>query len=222
MWSAHGRPHRDTLTVLRSLSKSIARKHNFVSARLSIKNFTPVSPWKSGTLEIVMDLLVAICLLPPLRCHMRYRVSPPVIATDASESGFVVVRPSTLTLEGSDEQSLRALSTAVACDQLGMIELNVGIGYLRRSVELLERVPGVNAASAHDTACCRLLETAWPTSLQLPQVAAVRSTHIAQLVQFASHVTVWQPCRCIRDLTEAHSAVPRARKTNSFIILDGS
>ena len=32
VWSACGRPHRDTLTVLRSLSKSIAHKRNFVSA----------------------------------------------------------------------------------------------------------------------------------------------------------------------------------------------
>ena len=35
VWSACGRPHRDTLTVLRSLSKSIARKRNFVSAETS-------------------------------------------------------------------------------------------------------------------------------------------------------------------------------------------
>ena len=34
VWSACGRPHRDTLTVLRSLSKSIARKRNFVSAEV--------------------------------------------------------------------------------------------------------------------------------------------------------------------------------------------
>ena len=34
VWSACGRPHRDTLTVLRSLIKSIARKRNFVSAEV--------------------------------------------------------------------------------------------------------------------------------------------------------------------------------------------
>ena len=34
VWSAYGRPHRDTLTVLRSFSKSIARKRNFVSAEV--------------------------------------------------------------------------------------------------------------------------------------------------------------------------------------------
>ena len=132
-----------------------------------------------------------ICLLPLLRCHMRYRVSPSAIATDAAESGFGVVRSSTPTLEGSDELSLRALSTAVACDQQGIIELNAGIGGLRRAVELLERVPGVHAASEDDPAYYRVLETAWPTTVQLPHVAAVRSNHISQLVRSVSHILVW-------------------------------
>ena len=34
VWSAYGRPHPDTLAVLRSLSKSIARKHNVASAEV--------------------------------------------------------------------------------------------------------------------------------------------------------------------------------------------
>ena len=34
VWSAYGRPHPDTLTVLRSLSKSIARKRNIASAEV--------------------------------------------------------------------------------------------------------------------------------------------------------------------------------------------
>ena len=34
VWSAYGRPHQDTLTVLCSLSKSIARKRNFASAEV--------------------------------------------------------------------------------------------------------------------------------------------------------------------------------------------
>ena len=143
------------------------------------------------TLVIVLDLLMAICVLPLLRCHMRYRVSPSAIATDASESGFGVVRSSTPTLEGSDELSLRALSTAVACDQPGIIELNAGIGGFRRAVELLERVPGVHAASEDDPAYYRVLETAWPTTVRLPQVAAVRSNHISQLVRSVSHILVW-------------------------------
>ena len=48
VWSACGRPHRDTLTVLRSLSKSIARKRNFVSAEVLHQKLTPASP---GNLE---------------------------------------------------------------------------------------------------------------------------------------------------------------------------
>ena len=34
VWSAYGRPHPDTLTVLRSLSKSIARRRNIASAEV--------------------------------------------------------------------------------------------------------------------------------------------------------------------------------------------
>ena len=34
VWSAYGRPHPDTLAVLRSLSKSIARKRNIASAEV--------------------------------------------------------------------------------------------------------------------------------------------------------------------------------------------
>ena len=34
VWSACGRPHRDTLIVLRSPTKSIARKRNFVCAEV--------------------------------------------------------------------------------------------------------------------------------------------------------------------------------------------
>ena len=34
VWSAYGRPHSDTLAVLRSLSKSVARKRNIASAEV--------------------------------------------------------------------------------------------------------------------------------------------------------------------------------------------
>ena len=63
-----------------------------------------------------------------------------------------------------------------------------------------------------------------PTQSRLPQVVA-RSIHIAQLVQSASHVTIWLiggTMLRVRCLTKAHSAVPRAKKASSFIILDGS
>ena len=36
-WSAHGRRHRDTLTILRSLSESVARKRNFGYAEVAFQ-----------------------------------------------------------------------------------------------------------------------------------------------------------------------------------------
>ena len=113
------------------------------------------------TLDIVLELLVAICFLLLLRCHMRCRVSPLVIAADASENGFGVVRSSTLTLESSDKLTV-TWSTAVACDQMGIIELNACMNGLRRSVELLERIFGTSTASEDDPASCRVLEKRGP------------------------------------------------------------
>ena len=48
MWSAHGRPHLDTLTVLRSLSKSLRANVTLSLPRLSIRSFMPAPPRKSG------------------------------------------------------------------------------------------------------------------------------------------------------------------------------
>ena len=51
-----GRPHRDTLTVLRSPSKSIARKRNFVSAEVVYEKLHAVSItleiWKRSARQI--------------------------------------------------------------------------------------------------------------------------------------------------------------------------
>ena len=49
VWSAYGRPHPDTLTVLRSLSKSIARKRNIASAGSRFPTgCTRASHWRYG------------------------------------------------------------------------------------------------------------------------------------------------------------------------------
>ena len=125
-------------------------------------------------------------------------------------------------IEGSDELSLRALSTTVACDMLGITELNAGIGGLRRSVELLERIPGVHAASEEDPACSKRRGP--------PQSGSRKSSPCGPSTlsnSFSPHLSLqcgWleEPHRCIRSLTAARPAVPRARRTNSFIIWDGS
>ena len=55
VWSAYGRPHRDKLTVLRSLSKSIARKRNFVSAEVVFQRLHPritLEIWKRSDQQI--------------------------------------------------------------------------------------------------------------------------------------------------------------------------
>ena len=75
VWSAYGRPDQDTLTVLRSLSKSIARKRNVVSAEVvfqRLQSSITLEIWKrcprqirSWTLD--PDLWPAAGAPPPLR-----------------------------------------------------------------------------------------------------------------------------------------------------------
>ena len=49
VWSTYGRPHQDTLTVGRSLSKSIARTRNFVPADVvCFTGCAQASRWRSG------------------------------------------------------------------------------------------------------------------------------------------------------------------------------
>ena len=118
----HQRPPRAHWVVLRCNSTQPQRVSDRREASCAFSHLWsaiyPNARPQKPTLEIVMDLLVVICLLPLLRFNMRHRVSPLIIATDTSESCFGVVRSSTLTLAGSDELSLRPLSTATACDQL--------------------------------------------------------------------------------------------------------
>ena len=68
VWSAYGRPHQDTLTVLRSLSKSIARKRNIASAEVvfhRLHSSITLEIWKRSAPQIrtcwpVVDHLAAL------------------------------------------------------------------------------------------------------------------------------------------------------------------
>ena len=149
---------------------------------------------QQATLEIALDLLVANCLTLLLRCHLRSHVSPLVIATDASESGL-------------DELSLRALSSAVACHQLGIIDLNADIGGFQRAVELLERRPAVYAASEDDPECLK-----W----RGPPQSGSRTSPFGPITlpsPFNPHLTSWsgglgEPYLYVRGLAEALSLPP--------------
>ena len=61
VWIAHGRPHQDTLTVVRSTSKSIVRKRNFVSAEVVFQRLHSSarqirSCWPLASLSAPLDI----------------------------------------------------------------------------------------------------------------------------------------------------------------------
>ena len=136
----------------------------------------PSARLQHPTPVVVLDLLVTISLLPPIHCHMGYRVRPLINATGASQPGFDVVRHSTFTLEDSIRLSRR------------ITELHAGTGGLQRSVKLLERVPGVIETSEDNATDFRVLGKAWPAAVRLPQENELfhHCGRIANLVQSAA------------------------------------
>ena len=106
----------------------------------------PSSPpvQQKPTLEIVMDLLVAICV--SCRSHASTCATASALSSSPRTRQKVASASSDPPRSRLQAVTLRALSTAAACDQLGIIEPKAGIGGLWRSVELLERVPGVYEA----------------------------------------------------------------------------
>ena len=97
VWSAYGRPHQDTLTVLRSLSKSIARKRNFASA---------TRPWLTrATLWLARDCpggscqpFRGSCQFAPLPCEFSWGSD---LTLSASPARVSVLSASVLTWSGT-------------------------------------------------------------------------------------------------------------------------
>ena len=85
VWSADGRPHSDTLTVLRSLSKSIARKRNIASAEVvfhRLHSSITLEIWRRSARQIrtcwpVTDLPANLDLdIQPLSGALFLRLAP--------------------------------------------------------------------------------------------------------------------------------------------------
>ena len=93
VWSACGRPHRDTLTVLRSLSKSIARKRNFVSAEVVYQKLhasITLEIWKRSARQI--RACWALAALPVSRTQNHSScpgLSPVLVSSLASSLPFL-------------------------------------------------------------------------------------------------------------------------------------
>ena len=119
------------------------------------------------SLDTREELLQALALLPFLLTDFRLVVIPLVTARDASESGFGIPRPSSLSARGQVALvELQGAAAPMATNKVGLVEVCGGIGGARRALELL----GVEAASRAFVKCAPaarcVVAQEWPRSGQ--------------------------------------------------------
>ena len=88
--------------------------------------------------SVAAELVMALCLMPVMVTDFRLGVSPMVAASDASQTGMAVVRSIGLTGEGlTSLRDFMSADLSDASDQVGLIDLEGGIGSARRALEIL-------------------------------------------------------------------------------------
>ena len=93
---------------------------------------------------------------------LRAKVSPLVVATDASEWGLGVSRTSSLTAQGRVALQELQQATPICSGPVGLLELFAGVGGLRRAMEHCRVVPALHVAAEEEAAAQRVLQSAWP------------------------------------------------------------
>ena len=124
VWSACGRPHRDTLTVLRPPSKSIARKRDFVSAEVVYQKLhasITLEIWKRSAQQIRASWPLGAL---PDSVDPESQFLPGALRPSLSCAGLLscVVSPACSFLDRvfSDDVSLISILSRFTCSVLGL------------------------------------------------------------------------------------------------------
>ena len=120
--------------------------------------------------NVVEDLLVAACLSPLLRFDLRARVSPLVIASDASESGMGVCRTSTITPAGLHALGSFQEAHNFLGDELGLIEVGNTVGSGRQALRRLGVRPGVFAVLGGRGLGEKVVGQTWPEVVYVDEI----------------------------------------------------
>ena len=104
---------------------------------------------------------------------LRVRVSPLVVASDASESGMGVCRTSSLEADGRRALAAYEAGAPPPADGFGLIEVFAGIGGLRRAVEIVGVRPAFCVAVDIDPGARDVIIAAWPDAHLLADIRAL-------------------------------------------------
>ena len=142
-------------------------------------------------------------------CVSRAKVSPLVVATDASEWGIGVSRTSLLAAQGRVALQEHQQATPSCSGLAGSVELFAGEGGLRRAMERCG-VPALHVAVEGEAAAQRVLQTGWPDVHLVDRVADLSNATLPQIVEKGPHVRIWIVGASFpSNLLTAHKEIPR-------------
>ena len=144
-----------------------------------------------ATEAVIEDLLLAVCWMPLMAVDLRARISPLVVASDASEEGMGVCRTSSLTNLCTTALSELRLRRSTAGDELGLVEVFSGIGAGRRAIERLHLKAAAYLACDLSEDARRVVTAAWPEVEHRDSVAELSGTALAETVRGYASVKMW-------------------------------
>ncbi|CAK0842773.1 unnamed protein product, partial [Prorocentrum cordatum] len=135
------------------------------------------------------ELLLAVGLLPLMRCDLRTPVSGLVTVSDASMRKGAVCRAVRLLPHGVEAaKASRRRQVGRLQDEGVLLSLFDGIGGGRRALDMLGLSVAVYAASETDPEACRVVKYAWPDVVELGDVTKLSAQDIAKIRDRAPHV----------------------------------
>ena len=141
--------------------------------------------------EVQLEGWLAVILLPFCVADLRSRVSPMLVASDASEIGMGVCRTSTISPEGLHALHTLVNARPVHSSKVGLIEMFAGIGGLRQGLANIGIRPDIHVAFECDPAAVKVFQSAWPSAWLLPDVTQITPSLLQTYLEKSPHVELW-------------------------------
>ena len=163
--------------------------------------------------EVKDEIVLLMLLMPLMYVDMRLQVSHLAVCTDASEKrGGGLCYSTGLSSCGGIQ------ACALACDhdwvdsrQLGILDLNAGIGSSRQALDLLKVQPRAHVVAEHNRHARAVLSARWPDAMLLDSPSKLSGDQIKEFLDAAPRVTDWIVV-CAISRQRAAAAVSRLLK----------
>ena len=176
--------------------------------------------------DVVIDLVIAISLLPLYRGDLRMEIDPLVTVSDASEKAGAVCASRGLSEKGlafSGEPS--RVRHQPAEEELVVLSAFDGIGGLRRSLDLIGIRPALFLSSEIDKDAVRVVLRRWPDTVDLGSIEDVTVERLRLLLHTRPRLKVGLvaggfPCQGMSRLNVDRRGLSDPRSGLAFVLLE--